>query len=364
MPKLEDYVELLSGIWDRHWLTNAGPLHGRLEQRLAAYLGVKHVSLFCNGTIALLVALQALRIQSCEVITTPFTFPATPHVLYWNGIRPVFCDIDEKTLNLDANKLERLIGPQTRAILPVHVYGMPCDIEAIQRVANRHGLHVIYDAAHTFGVQRRGRALASYGEISMLSFHATKHFTTIEGGALVSGSAALHERIEFLKNFGIADEETVVGPGINGKMNEFQAAFGLLQLDGVEKEIAQRLELAKIYRSLLGDVPGIRLLGEAPNLRWNGSYFPVFIDENEFGMSRDDLYRTLKSFNIYCRRYFYPLVSSAPCYSALPSAAPGHLPVAERAARRVLCLPIYGSLSAGTVKTISHVVAECGRLRS
>jgi dTDP-4-amino-4,6-dideoxygalactose transaminase len=258
----------------------------------------------------------------------------------------------------------RLIGPQTRAIVPVHVYGVPTDVDAIQRIADRHGLHVIYDAAHAFGVQHRGRSLVRHGEISMLSFHATKLFTTLEGGALVCNSATLHRRIEFLKNFGIADEETVVGPGINGKMNEFQAAFGLLQLDDVETEIRQRRSLADLYGRLLSGIPGIRLLGEMPETRWNGAYFPIFLDEAQFGMSRDALYTTLKSFNIYTRRYFYPLVSSAPCYAALPSAAPGQLPVAERTAREVLCLPIYGELPQATVEVICRVIRECGRLGS
>jgi dTDP-4-amino-4,6-dideoxygalactose transaminase len=325
---------------------------------------VKHVSLFCNGTIALLVALQALRLHDGEVITTPFTFPATAHVLYWNGIRPVFCDIDEKTMNLDPRKLERLISPTTKAILPVHVYGVPCDVEAIQEIADRHGLHVIYDAAHAFGVHRKGRSLARHGEISMLSFHATKLFTTIEGGALVCDSASLHKRIEFLKNFGIADEETVVGPGINGKLNEFQAAFGLLQLEGVEAEIAKRRDLVELYRRLLRDVPGLQLSPKTTGVRWNGAYFPVFIDEAVFGMSRDTLYATLKRFNIYTRRYFYPLVNSAPCYAMLPSALPGQLPVAERAARQVLCLPIFGSLPVSTVETICQVIKECRSLRT
>jgi dTDP-4-amino-4,6-dideoxygalactose transaminase len=360
MPRLEDYHGLLGEIWESRWLTNGGPMHRQLEERLAAYLGVEHISLFCNGTIALLVALQALRLHSCEVITTPFTFPATAHVLYWNDIQPVFCDIDEHTLTLDPARLERMIGPQTRAVLPVHVFGVPCDIDAIQRIADRHGLHVIYDAAHAFGVQRRDRSLASYGEISMLSFHATKLFTTIEGGALVCGSAALRNRIEFLKNFGIADEETVVGPGINGKMNEFQAAFGLLQLEGVESEIAKRRELGELYRKLLSDVPGVRVLNEPSEARWNGAYFPIFVEEASFGMSRDTLYRVLKNFNIYCRRYFYPLVSNAPCYAALPSSSPSALPVATRAADQVLCLPIYGDLPASTVETICHVIRQCG----
>src|ERR1022692_1023493 len=262
MPALEEYTDYLRGIWERRWLTNDGVLHQELERRLCNYLGVEHLSLFCNGTIALLVALNALRINSGEVITTPFTFPATAHVLYWNGIRPVFCDIDEATFNLDPNSIERLIGPDTKAILAVHVYGTPCDVDAIQAIADRHGLRVIYDAAHGFGVKYRGRSILEYGDLSMLSFHATKLFTTIEGGALISRTAAQQHRINFLKNFGIAGEEEVIGPGINGKMDEFQAAFGLLHLRMVEEEMTRRQAVATIYRERLTRVPGLKLLRE------------------------------------------------------------------------------------------------------
>jgi dTDP-4-amino-4,6-dideoxygalactose transaminase len=356
MPALDEYTEYLRGIWDRRWLTNEGMLHQELERKLCDYLGVEHLSLFCNGTIALLVALQALRINSGDVITTPFTFPATAHVLYWNGIRPVFCDIDENTFNLDPTRIERLIGPDTKAILAVHVYGTPCDVEAIQAIADRHGLHVIYDAAHAFGVKYRGRSILEYGDLSMLSFHATKLFTTIEGGALISRNVAQQRRINSLKNFGIAGEEEVIGPGINGKMDEFQAAFGLLHLRQVTREIAHRAALTAIYRERLGGISGLKLLHDMEGVEPNYGYFAVQVDAREYGISRDDLFRVLRNCNIISRKYFYPLVSRASCYAALPSAEPGRLPVAERVASQVLCLPIYGTLGAETAHHICDVI--------
>ena len=362
MPALDEYTDYLRGIWERRWLTNEGMLHQELERRLCEYLGVEHLSLFCNGTIALLVALNALRINSGEVITTSFTFPATAHVLYWNGIRPVFCDIDEATYNLDPNRIERLIGPDTKAILAVHVYGTPCDVDAIQAIADRHGLRVIYDAAHAFGVRYRGRSLLEYGDLSMLSFHATKLFTTIEGGALISRTAAQQHRINSLKNFGIAGEEEVIGPGINGKMDEFQAAFGLLHLRMVDDEIAHRKAIVGIYHERLADVAGMKLLRELADTEPNYAYFPVLVDAGEYGMSRDELSRVLRSCNIISRKYFYPLVSRASCYAALPSADPARLPVSERVASQVLCLPIYGTLESRTVHRICDVVQACGRV--
>jgi len=364
MPALDDYVECLRGIWDRRWLTNDGTLHQQLEQRLSEHLGVEHLSLFCNGTIALLVALNALRINGGEVITTPFTFPATAHVLYWNGIRPVFCDIDESTCNLDPNHIEHLIGPDTKAILAVHVYGTPCDVDKIQRIADRHGLRVIYDAAHAFDVKYRGRSILEYGDLSVLSFHATKLFTTIEGGALVSQTATQQQRINFLKNFGIAGEEEVIGPGINGKMNEFQAAFGLLHLRMVPAEIRRRKAIANLYRERLANVPGLKMIQPTPLTEPNYSYFPIIVDSDEFGLSRDDLYGVLRSCNIISRKYFYPLISHASCYAVLPSADPTRLPVAERTARRVLCLPIYGTLENEQVERICSTIQACQELRS
>ena len=362
MPDLQQYTHMLEGIWERKWLTNQGPLHDALEARLAAFLEVEHLSLFCNGTIALLVALEALRINSGEVITTPFSFPATTHSLYWNRVRPVFCDIDPVTLNVDPAKIERLISPETRAILAVHVYGRPCNVEAIERIANVHGLQVIYDAAHAFGVRYKGKSLLGYGDISILSFHATKLFSTIEGGALVCGSEVRRQRVNSLKNFGIADEETVIGPGINGKMNEFQAAFGLMQLELVEQEISNRLSLARLYRELLEPIPGVTFLPEIPDTEPTHAYLPVLIDAARFGMTRDELFTVLRQCNIVARKYFYPLISSASCYSALPSAASSNLPVAERVSQQILCLPIYGSLDPEIVRTVCGLIAEVHQL--
>jgi dTDP-4-amino-4,6-dideoxygalactose transaminase len=358
MPSLAQYTELLEGIWERRWLTNDGELHRRLERELSSYLDAEHLSLFNNGATALLVMLQALRINGGEVITTPFTFPATAHVLYWNRVKPVFCDVDPRTLNIDPARVEELVGPETRAILGVHVYGNPCDVEALDSIAQRHGLHVVYDAAHAFGVRLHGRPVLHWGDMSMLSFHATKVYSTIEGGALVSRSDVVRRRVNSLKNFGIADEETIIGPGINGKMNEFQAAFGLLQLRTVDQEIARRGEVARTYRRELAGVPGLRLIDDVPGTTPNHSYFPVLVDREAFGMSRDDLHLALKLFNVTARKYFYPLVSRAPCYSALPSADPRHLPVATRAASEVLCLPIYGSLDPAAAEAIARIVRE------
>ena len=357
MPNLEGYVQMLAGIWERKLLTNQGPLHNELEEKLRSFLGVEHLSLFCNGTIALLVALEALRINSGEVITTPFTFPATTHSLYWNRVRPVFCDIDPVTLNLDPSKIERLIGPDTRAILGVHVYGRPCDVEAIDRIASIHGLNVIYDAAHAFGVRYKNNSLLSYGDISILSFHGTKLFTTAEGGALVCSTNDRRQRVNSLKNFGIADEETVIGPGINGKMSEFQAAFGLMQMELIGDEISNRRNLAALYKELLAGIPGIQIPADVPETESTYAYFPVLIDAIRFGMTRDQLFVLLRECNIFARKYFYPLISSASCYSALPSATTSHLPVAERISRQVLCLPIYGSLDPQTVGVISKIIA-------
>ncbi|MBX3470540.1 MAG: DegT/DnrJ/EryC1/StrS family aminotransferase [Planctomycetes bacterium] len=357
LPSLERFRESLEQVWDSRVLTNGGAFHQRLEAALCARLGVEHLSLFCNGTIALLVALQALRVSSGEVITTPFTFPATPHVLHWNGVTPVFCDIDPVTFNLCPEQVEALITPRTLAILPVHVFGQPCDVEALARISNRHGLRLIYDAAHAFGVRAGGRSIASFGDLTMLSFHATKLFTTIEGGALVSGSAALKARIDFLKNFGIADEETVVGPGINGKLNELQSAFGLLQLEQVDVEIAARRAVSARYRARLAGLPGLRLPPlDAPGVESNCSYFPVLVDRERFGLDRDALYAALKLFDVHARKYFHPLCSQIPAYRALPSAAPDRLPVAERVARQVLCLPIYGQLRPDVVERIADIL--------
>jgi dTDP-4-amino-4,6-dideoxygalactose transaminase len=358
LPPLTEYLPYLEQIWQSRWLTNAGAVHQEFEQRLGAYLKEDHLSVFCNGTLALLVALQALRLNSGEVITTPFTFPATPHVLYWNRIQPVFCDIDPETFCIDPVRIEQLIGPDTKAILGVHVYGTPCDVEAIQAIADRHGLHVLYDAAHAFGARYKGRQLSGYGDISMLSFHATKLFSTFEGGALVMQNAAQQERVNFLKNFGIANEETVIGPGINGKMNELQAAYGLLQLDMVDAEIANRKQRAQWYDSHLRELPGLTLLDEMPGLDRNYAYYPVLVDPDRFGMTRDDIFDALRAANIFSRKYFFPLCSHYACYAALPSSRPEHLPVAERVASQVLCLPMYGNLEEETVHHIGRFIAR------
>ncbi|HNT86831.1 MAG TPA: DegT/DnrJ/EryC1/StrS family aminotransferase [Candidatus Hydrogenedentes bacterium] len=358
MPSLESFQAHVAGIWERRWLTNAGRLHGELEGRLAEYLGAPHLSLFCNGTIALLAALRLLKIEGGEVVTTPFTFPATAHALTWMGLRPVFCDIDPVTLNLDPGRIEAAITPETRAILPVHVYGIPCDVDAIQGIADRRGIRVLYDAAHTFGARFRGRALAAYGDAAMLSFHATKLFSTIEGGALVVPDAARKREVDLLKNFGIVDAETVAVPGINGKMNEFQAAFGLLHLEQVDREIAARRAIAQVYRDGLGEVPGITLPSEPADLEQNYAYFPIFVDPAAFGMSRDDLHRCMLWANIEPRKYFHPLCSRYPCYRELPSARPELLPVAERAAERVLCLPVYSELPLDAVRDVCALTRE------
>ena len=352
LPPLEDYHALMEGVWQRAWLTNDGQFHAELQEKIAQYLDVDHFSLFCNGTLALMVALQMLRINSGEVITTPFTFAATPHVLYWSHVKPVFCDIDPKTYNLDPARIEDLITPDTQAILPVHVYGTPCDIDAIQSIADRHGLRVIYDAAHTFGARYHGKALSAYGDAAILSFHATKLFTTGEGGALVVKTQAQQDRVKSLKNFGIADETTVIGPGINGKMNEFQAALGLLQLKHVADEIQSRSIIDGVYREELSDVDGITVLKETADTERNYAYFPILVNEAAFGNSRDALHDALKEHNVFTRKYFYPLCSHYPCYSGLHSANPDNLPVAERVASQVLCLPIYGQLDPDIARQI------------
>jgi dTDP-4-amino-4,6-dideoxygalactose transaminase len=360
MPALSDFTRYLEQIWERRWLTNNGLLHQEFEARLAEHLGVEQISLFCNGTIALLVAIQALAIRG-EVITTPFTFPATVHVLHWNRIRPVFCDIEETTFNIDPALIEARIGPRTTAILPVHVFGTPCDVRAIDAIASRRKLKVIYDAAHAFGVRYMGRSLASYGHLAVLSFHATKLFSTIEGGAIVSRTKTDKRRVDFLKNFGFADEETIIGPGINGKMNELQAAYGLLQLKQVDQEIARRLALTEQYRSLLRHVRGVRVLPDTPDTTRNGAYFPILIDRDEYGRTRDELYSEMKRYGIHPRKYFHPLLSSVACYRSSPGAGAKQLPVARRVAQRVLCLPIYGTLRRDTVSTICDLIAAYGR---
>lgn len=364
MPLLADYVKKLESIWESRWLTNNGPLHIEFENKVAQYLGVKYLNLFINGTISLLVALQSLDISEGEVITTPFTFPATVHVLWWNRLTPVFCDIEDKTFNMDPAKIERLITPKTKAILPVHVYGNPCDVIAIEEIARKHNLKVIYDAAHAFGVKLHGKSILEYGDMSSLSFHATKLFNTIEGGALVSRDEDIKKKIYYLKNFGIADEETVIGPGINGKMNEFQAAFGLLELDLIEDEIAHRKRITELYRQGLKGIPGIRCLEDMPGVSHNYSYFPILVEPSQYGCDRDELYRLFRLCNIYARKYFYPLCSDYSCYSSLPSAQRDQLVTARRISDRVLCLPIFGQMDISVVERAAAVIKRIHQLNS
>ena len=325
LPSLDDFVPLLEDIWKRKWITNNGHYHQLLEKALAEYLKVPYISVFTNGTLPLITALQAMRITG-EVITTPYSFVATTHSLWWNGIKPVFVDIDPKTCNLDPNRIEAAITPRTTAIMPVHVYGKPCDTEAIQEIADKYGLKIIYDAAHAFGVEVNGKSILEAGDMSTLSFHATKVYNTIEGGALICHDAKTKDRIDHLKNFGFSDEVTVIAPGINSKMDEVRAAYGLLNLRQVDKAIEARHYVAIRYREALRDVPGITFMEDMPGVRHNYSYFPIFVNEEQYGMSRDELYFKMKSLGILGRRYFYPLISEFSTYRSLESAAPENLP--------------------------------------
>ncbi len=355
LPPLEEFIPYLKKIWESKQLTNNGPFHQQLEHALCEYLGVEHLALFTNGTIALITALQSLRITG-EVITTPYSFVATSHSLLWNGIKPVFVDIDRDTLNLDPAKIEAAITPQTTAIMPVHCYGHPCDVEAIQKIAANYNLKVIYDAAHAFGVQDEGGSVLRHGDLSVLSFHATKVFNTFEGGAIVCPDAKTKLRIDQLKNFGFVDEVTVVAPGINGKMSEINAAFGLLQLKHIDKALARRKEIDATYRELLEGVKGIRCMQDAREKVANYSYFPILV-EADYSISRDDLYQKLKDNGIHPRRYFYPLISDFSMYRSLPSAHRDNLPVATAAAQKVLCLPIYPDLDFEVVDEVCRLIA-------
>ena len=355
LPELEELNTYLRDIWQRKWITNNGHYHKELEAALCEYLKVPYVSLFTNGTLPLITALQALRITG-EVITTPYSFVATTHALWWNGIKPVFVDIDPRTGNLDPQKIEAAITPKTTAILPVHVYGKPCDTAAIQSVADKYGLKVIYDAAHAFGVEVEGKSILEAGDLSTLSFHATKVYNTVEGGALVMHDAQTKKRIDYLKNFGFAGETEVVAPGINSKMDEVRSAYGLLNLKQVDRAIAARRRVAVKYREALRDVPGIRYFEDMPGVKHNYSYFPIFVDASEYGMTRDELYFNLKEKNILGRRYFYPLISTFSTYRGLPSAAPSNLPNAHRMADEVICLPMHHLLTGGDVERIIEVI--------
>lgn len=356
LPPLEDFIPYLEQIWENRYLTNGGPFHQQLEKALAEYLGVEHLCLFSNGTLALLTALQALRISG-EVITTPYSFVATSHTLLWNGLTPVFADIDPVTCNIDPRKIEALITPQTTAILPVHCYGIPCDVDKIQSIADAWGLKVIYDAAHAFGVKKNGESILRCGDLSILSFHATKVFNTFEGGAIICPDARMKQRIDFLKNFGFVDETTVVAPGINAKMSEFQAAFGLVQLQHIDNALARRNAIHQRYCNMLDTIPGIQYFSAPGNVEWNHSYYPVLLSP-DFPISRDDLYDALKAENIYSRRYFYPLISSFSMYRHLPSAQPGKMPVAEDIAQRILCLPIYPDLTEEDQDRVMAVIRQ------
>lgn len=353
LPPLEEFLPFLEDIWQEKWLTNNGKYHQILEQELANYLGVKYISLFANGTLALITALQALRISG-EVITTPFSFVATTHSLWWNNIKPVFVDIESHTFNIDPEKIEAAITPRTSAILPVHVYGNPANVEAIQNIADNYGLHIIYDAAHSFGVRLNGNSILNYGTLSVLSFHATKIYTTFEGGAIVSQDLTTKKRIDNLKNFGFAGETTIVAPGINAKMNEFQAALGLLQLKYLPYAIEKRKIATNRYRELLKNIAGITCLNDLPNVEHSYSYFPILINAEKCGKSRDEVYNKLKEYNIFTRRYFYPLISNIPTYRGLDSAKPENLPVANRIAQDVLCLPLYTEIG----DKVDYVVAK------
>jgi dTDP-4-amino-4,6-dideoxygalactose transaminase len=357
LPDLKEFIPYLEQIWENKILTNNGPFHQQLEKELAVFLGVPYISLFANGTLALLTALQVLRITG-EVITTPYSFVATTHSLWWNNIKPVFVDIESEFCNLDPHKIEAAITPKTTAILPVHVYGNPCKVERIKEIADIYGLKVIYDAAHAFGVNYKGKSICNYGDLSILSFHATKVFNTMEGGAIICHDAATKKRIDYLKNFGFAGETTVMAPGINSKMNEMQAALGLLQLKHYNTNIEKRKIVAETYRKELAVIKGISFLPEPKNVASNYAYFPIFVDEKEYGMSRDQLYEKLKRNNIFGRRYFYPLISKFPMYKSLDSANPENLKVAEKIAEQVICLPLYPELRHEEVLIILNQISQ------
>lgn len=354
LPPLEEFIPYLEQIWENKILTNNGPFHQQLEKALCEYLGVEHISLFTNGTIALVTALQALRITG-EVITTPYSFVATAHSLMWNNIKPVFVDIDPKTFNIDPKKIEEAITPQTTAILPVHCYGYPCAVERIQQIADTYGLKVIYDAAHAFGVKYKGESLLKHGDLSVLSFHATKVFNTFEGGAIISPDGKTKQRIDYLKNFGFANEVTVTATGINGKMSEINAAFGLLQLQHVDRAIGRRKEIEEKYRVALRDVAGIKMIPLPDETIGNGSYFPILVTD-EYPIGRDELYDKLKDNGVNSRRYFYPSIGDMPMYRGLPSANSSNLTVSSIVSRQVICLPIYPSLSDNLILSIAGII--------
>lgn len=357
LPNLDEFHELLKQIWDSKWITNNGSFHRQLEAALAEYLKVPYVSLFTNGTLPLLTALQALRITG-EVITTPYSFVATTHSIWWNGCKPVFVDIDPKTGNLDPEKIEAAITPKTTAIMPVHCYGKPCDVRRIKEIADTYGLKVIYDAAHAFGVEVDGESILNWGDMSTLSFHATKVYNTIEGGAMIMHDAETKKRIDYLKNFGFAGETTVVGPGINSKMDEMRAAYGLLNLKQVDAAISARKQTADTYRAALREVNGLTFYEDIPGVKHNYSYFPIFIDAEKYGMTRDELYFNMKEANVLGRRYFYPLISEFSTYRGLESARKENLPNAHKMADSVICLPMHHKLSEEDIERILKLVVK------
>ena len=357
LPSLEDFTFLLKEIWESKMLTNNGNFHQKLEEELAKYLKVPYLSLFTNGTLPLITALQAMRITG-EVITTPFSFVATTHSLWWNGIKPVFVDIEPETCNLDPSKIEAAITPRTTAIMPVHVYGKPCKTKEIQEIANKYGLKVIYDAAHAFGVEINGESILNFGDMATLSFHATKVYNTLEGGALVVHDEQTKKRIDYLKNFGFASETEVVAPGINSKVDEVRAAYGLLNLKQVDHAINSRRKVAIRYRDELQGVKGITFFNDIPGVRHNYSYFPIFINAEEYGMTRDELYFKMKGYNVFGRRYFYPLISTFSTYRGLDSANPDNLPVATQMSNNVICLPMHHALSENEVEYILQIIKK------
>ncbi len=358
LPDLQEFNQYLRQIWDSKWITNNGSFHQQLEKALAEYLGVEYISVFTNGTLPLITALQALGLTKGEVITTPYSFVATSHSIWWNQLTPVFVDIEEETCGMDPAKIEAAITENTVAIMPVHCYGKPCKTDQIDAIAKKHNLKVIYDAAHAFGVRVNGESILNAGDISTLSFHATKVYNTIEGGALVCHSAEMKHQIDNLKNFGFRGEVTVEAPGINGKMDEVRAAYGLLNLKQVDAAIEARHKAADAYRAALKDVKGIRFFDDTAGVRHNYSYFPIFVDAEQYGMTRDELYEKMKAANVYGRRYFYPLITAFDPYKDYPSAAPDNLPVATKIADQVICLPMHHALSEEDVERVLKVLTD------
>lgn len=360
LPDIDQFNEMIKVIWESKQLSNNGNMAIQLEKELSNFLGSDYLSVFSNGTVALQLACKVLRLSG-EVITTPFTFAATVHSLAWNNIKPVFCDIEEDTFNINPDLIESLITQDTTAIMPVHVFGTPCNVEKIQRIADKHGLKVLYDAAHAFGVEVNGKPISSFGDISMFSFHATKIYHTIEGGALTFKDSHAKERADSLKNFGIQGIDNITEPGTNGKLNEVQAAVGILLLKAVEDEIAGRKEITNLYRKLLENIPGIILSKEIEGVKYNYPYFVIRVEKNKYGLSRDELYEELKKYNVISRKYFYPLCSNFQCYKDLPSASESRLPVANKIADMVLALPLHGRMLASDVENICSIIQSISK---